>query len=127
MTPIFPPADTPPCGQDFAGLSGSFAEGSSTTGAEPWPLLGRSLGLGLDLVFDQLPCHLVGDLASDGFEVGEGGALGEAVGIELPPEFPRHLCQTTSQLLAKRDGVLAHVLGPHQIKARRGTNATDSE
>jgi hypothetical protein len=96
----FPSIGHSPAYSALRGAEGELLGGLPTARAEPWPLLGTGLGLGLDLALDQLPCHLVGSLASDDFEVGKGGALGEAVGIELPSEFPGHLPQTNAQLLA---------------------------
>src|SRR5207244_483439 len=69
----------------------------------------------LNVDLDQLPGHLVAQGTGDGFQFGELGAPGKALGIKFSRQFPSHRAQTRVKLLPDLRRVLAHVRSPLQV------------
>jgi hypothetical protein len=81
-------------------------------------LLGPVPGLLLDVGLDQLPSDLVAERAGERLKLREGGASGQAVGVDLPSELLSDLGQLRLELIPNGGGVLAHVRGPLQVAGR---------
>ncbi len=110
---MFGPLDLAPRGGEHAGLIGELV-------SEPVALRAsaqfqfKGFGLPLDLRLDDLASDLVADDASDLFEFGELGVMGQAVRIDLLAELSGEVAECGLEFGRKRTSVLAHLRDPLQ-------------
>jgi hypothetical protein len=109
------PGDIPSRGVKHAGFVGSLAGGPTADRTFAPFLLGPGVGLFLNIDFDQLPGHLVGQGPGDSFQLGELGAPRKAIRVKLSRQFPSDLAQAGVKFLPNRTSILSHLRRPLQV------------